>query len=366
MTFLRRFAAPVAGLFLLAFFAGCDSGDSVSDLQSERTTVEFANSGAGAVPEDGEVSFDVVIRNPDGEPVSVEVLYAAQASTANLEAIGGSFGENNVLPVSFGPDAEDGDRQTITLDVSNADITGGALEARFALQRLESSGRAEYGNNREFTLSIGPIPIAEALERGTGSVVTIQGTVTRAFGDYARIQDVSGDVGATGMTIRQTFGDLEEQFSDDIEDGTIREGTELLVTGELSVFNGLFQINNTDLSQYTVLEQGQPVDPIPVTLQQASSGDFLSVLVRIEGLELTSPPNTFSSGTNYDVISTDPDDDTELVLRIQGGGESNVGGAPAPQEEFTFEGVMGVFGSPQVLPILRSDIITDEELDDPD
>src|SRR6056297_2434108 len=84
------------------------------------------------------------------------------------------------------------------------------------------------------TSSVAQVPIYEARQQGDGSDVTVEGTVTRAYGDFVRLQDDSGPTGASALVVRQTGGGLY----DDIQDGTVSRGTELQVSGTLSDFNG--------------------------------------------------------------------------------------------------------------------------------
>ncbi|WP_176521590.1 fasciclin domain-containing protein [Longimonas halophila] len=196
-------------------------------------------------------------------------------------------------------------------------------------------------------------PIADAREQGVGTEVTIEGTVTRAFGDFARIQDDSGDLGASGMVIRQTEGD----FNAEIADGTITEGTTVLVTGTISEFNGLFQINEDDLASYEITGEASVPEPITITLTElANNGlDYESVLVRINGLTLNTEDTEFSNGASYTAVDGDGN---EGVFRVQQEGETQLIGEPVPSGSFDYEGVIGQFqGEPQMIPVEVSDII---------
>lgn len=197
------------------------------------------------------------------------------------------------------------------------------------------------------------ISIAEAREQGVDAEVTIEGTVTRAFGDFVRIQDDSGDLGASGIVIRQPEG----SFNEEIADETITEGTTLRVTGTISEFNGLLQINEDDLASYEVTGEASVPDPLTITLTDlAESGlDYESVLVRIDGLTLNTEDAEFSNGASY--TATDGDGN-EATFRVQQEGETQLGGEPVPSGTFDYEGVIGQFqGEPQMIPVEVSDII---------
>lgn len=371
-----RFRFRLCAIVLLAagavLWAGCDSGGTAG-ADARIPSVQFASGGAGAVPTDTTVNIDVTLSDSVGASVSVEVLYANGASSTNYEDIGGYDSlETTAKTVTFSGDAGPGAQQSVEVGVVEADLSKGSKEAFFALQRLESEGTVEIGTPREFNLNIGAKPIAEARAEGREAIlngnqvtVTIRGTVSRAFGGYARFQDDSGPTGASGMVIRQVGGGLTDQFQQDISDGVIQPGTELLVTGAISQFSGLLQINGDDLSSYSVISQGDPPEPQVVTLSDIASPDgedYMSELIRVEGLSFPEASGNFEGGTTYTVENAEG---TEFMFRIQGSDETNVAGTSIPDGTFTFEGILGQFNvfsgvdadeGYQLLPMRASDI----------
>ncbi|MFO8100372.1 MAG: T9SS type A sorting domain-containing protein [Salinibacter sp.] len=208
------------------------------------------------------------------------------------------------------------------------------------------------------------IPVQQARQQGPDSTVTVEGTVTRAFGAYVRLQDNSGPTGASGLVVRQTSGDLSSDFQQDIEDGTITQGTTLQVTGTLSEFNGLLQINDDDLSDYSVEGQGSLPEVQEVTfaeLQGADGEDYESELIRVEGVAFQDPDTTggtLDSGTDYTV---EDEEGTAFTYRVQQSNETDVIGAPIPADAFNYEGVLGQFNGGsgedegyQLLPVRTS------------
>ena len=209
----------------------------------------------------------------------------------------------------------------------------------------------------DFGLDAAERTIAEARSAPLGTLVTIEGTVTRAFGSYVRLQDDSGPTGASAIVIRQTFGSTSPAFQQAIADGTIRPGTVLRLTGATSAFNGLLQINNSDLASYTVVAQGDPPAPQTVTLTDlATNGaDYESELVTIDGLTFVDPgASTFRNETSYTVQDADG---TTLTFRVQNDDETALGNTSIPVLPFDYEGVVGVFsGDYQLIPIRPSDL----------
>ena len=208
--------------------------------------------------------------------------------------------------------------------------------------------------------------LSEARDEPLGTEVTVEGTVTRTYGAYARIQDESGPTGASAIVIRQTSGPKSTAFQDSIAAGTIQPGTTLEVTGTTSVFNGLVQINNDDLASFTVQGQGTPPDPQSVSLADlAQDGeDYESELLRVEGVRFVSASGTFENGTTYTV---EDGDGQSREFRVQGTSETAIGGAPVPEGVFAFEGVLGQFNGEgaggdepdegyQFIPVRESDL----------
>ena len=201
------------------------------------------------------------------------------------------------------------------------------------------------------------------------ATVTVQGTVTRAFGAFARFQDDSGPTGASGLVIRQTSddtdGDLDDQFRQDIADGNIGPGTVIRVTGAISQFSGLLQFNGDGLQGYEIVEQGNPPQAQTVSVTDLASPDgedYESELLRVEDLSFPQASGSFESGTTYTV--EDADGNT-FAFRVQGDDETNVIGESIPSGTFAFEGVLSQFNvfsgvdtdeGYQLVPVQPSDI----------
>lgn len=202
------------------------------------------------------------------------------------------------------------------------------------------------------------ITINEARQKGIDSTVTVEGTVTRPYDDYVRFQDGSGPTGASGLTVRQTSG----SFHDDVQADTIRQGTQLLVTGTLSEFNGLLQINDGDLDGYTVEGQGALPDPQEVTLAtlRTNGEEYESELVRVTGVDFVGARGAFENDRSYTVTDgsgTATFAEGTLTFRVQPSGETNLAGEPIPAGVFDYTGVVGEFFSQyQLIPVRPADV----------
>jgi hypothetical protein len=246
--FLRPALAPALILLLAFVWMGCDSDDGVVGVDPDATTVEFASGGGTAVPADSITTLNVRINNPAGSAVTVEVLFAEGASSATPDDIGG-LTVDDPISVTFPASASSGDTQSVEIDVSQADITGGAKEARFALQRAQSDSPVRVGNNREFDLSIGFPNIADIRGR-IGGTFTFQAIVTSIRGADTSIQD---DTGGLVVSRNSDFADA------------VSVGDQVIITGTITDFDGLRQVDQPDnLASFDVVSSGNPLPaPLP-------------------------------------------------------------------------------------------------------
>lgn len=185
---------------------------------------------------------------------------------------------------------------------------------------------------------------------GPGFTVTTSGTVARAAGAFTYVQTEDG-----GLTVRQTSG----AFADAVANGTIQAGTQLEVTGTLSEFFGLLQIDGSDLASYDVGATGTAPDPVTVTLSElASNGEaYEGRLVTVRNV--TIDPNgdaTFSARTNYN-ISDASSTSNSVDLRIPSANDTDADGTSIPAGTVDVTGVVSESsGSFQILLIRASDL----------
>lgn len=169
---LRSSRALLLFAIAVAFAAtGCDSGTPPNETDDGGpTTVQFADDALSALEaETPTVELPVEISNPAGREVSAEVLVALGASGEGFSLAdlgitdpdgdrlftdGGDTTAYVLGTVTFPPDAEDGDIQTVP--VSIADSVEEAQESTvFALQSARSDGGSVgIGGARELTLTI--------------------------------------------------------------------------------------------------------------------------------------------------------------------------------------------------------------------
>ena len=339
-------AAPVL-LAALVAVAGCDSVEPPAETGP---VIEFGAASVSAAEGDRQVEIPVTLTNGlSGQSYTVEVLLAAASSSATFGAdvdnFGTAAGPNRVQTVTLtGPT----DTQVVTIDVLDDTDLEAPEAIVFALQRPTG---ATIGATRQLRLEIGTPPIAAVRARPLGTVVTVEGVVTRARGRVSFIQDGTAAIG--------TFAN-GNAYAAAIASGAVAQGDRVQIKGELQEFNSLLQIGS--IESFNVISRGNALPaPQTVTLSQiATSGDALeSELVRVTGLTLTTGDIVFTTNTSYDATAGGTtatlrtSSDSEIVGEVI---QPITGGVPGAYGPFTFTGVLGQFrDTNQLNPIRTSD-----------
>ena len=235
-----------------------------------------------------------------------------------------------------------GDSTEITISpITSAIFTG---NYKFKTQSGASGSYGDVAPIPVITVYGSPIPIAEAkandangVSARLGDLVTLRGivTVSNQFPRPAYMQDNSG-----GMPI------YDSTFANSV---TI--GDEVLVTGEITQYSGLNQIQNS-IVIHSIISTGNTVNPLLVTPSQVNNDgvggieNYEGQLVRINGVTVTelngSPVSNWSGGTsgkNYRLTGVSPTDTVQI--RID---ESvNIVGTVAPSGPFDIICVVSQF-----------------------
>ena len=206
-----------------------------------------------------------------------------------------------------------------------------------------------------------PVPIADVKVNDSqgiallfGELVSIRGIVIVAeqFGSPSYIQDNSGGISIFGP-----------DFSN-----AVQLGDEVLVSGTITQFNGLNQLEFPIL--HSIISSGNTVEPIIAAPSQLSGDgiggveNFEGKLVRVNAVlvtELNGTPVSTWEYKNYLLTGSGPTD----VVQIRIDNNTNIIGAVAPAGRFDVIGVLSQFkpdlpyiGGYQVMPRFLTDIIS--------
>jgi hypothetical protein len=189
----------------------------------------------------------------------------------------------------------------------------------------------------------------------TGTVVTMEGIVTRAMGDFTRIQDATA-----GFTIRSA-GDRDWQ--NDVASGELRDGDRVRVTGQVSQFNQLRQFNQAELQSYERLARDQQLPaPIDVTLADIAEHGrmYQSMLLHVADIEIDTEDTVYAAARTYSIRDASAEFGT-VDLRMGNAQDTFYDGEPVISP-FSFTGVLGQFHSSdpnagfQLMPIREGDL----------
>ncbi|MFN8361840.1 MAG: choice-of-anchor D domain-containing protein [Candidatus Kapaibacterium sp.] len=203
--------------------------------------------------------------------------------------------------------------------------------------------------------TIGVNTIRAARDLPIGTLIIIEGIVTRTLGNYTRIQDATG-----GLTLFQESG----VYYTNVQSGEIAMGDRVRVEGRISEQDYLKVITTRDLVGFIRLARANPL-PASATLtleQIALTGEqYESCMIRVNNLTVNADSDlVFSASKIYQ--NTDTTDKTNtVVIRIGKSGDTRMIGMPIYGKLATFEGVLSqatanfVCGY-QLTPILSTDL----------
>lgn len=244
-------------------------------------------------------------------------------------------------------------------DVTTPIFTG---KYKFLFQSGIDSVLGDVSPSPVLTVYGAPIPISEAkvndvngIGINLGDLVTIRGivTVSNQFGSPSYIQDNSGGISIFGSS-----------FSN-----AVQPGDEVLVSGTITQFNGLNQLEAPTL--HTIISSGNSIEPVLATPSMLSGDGVAGIenyegrLVRINGVlvtELNGNPVSNWAYKNYMLTGSSSSD----TVQIRIDNDTPIIGLVAPAGRFDVVGVVSQFkstlpfiGGYQLMPRITADIISD-------
>ena len=250
-----------------------------------------------------------------------------------------------------------------SITISIADVTTPYFTGNYRFSFLSGTNFTLDAVNPApiFTVYGSPIPIAQAkindadgIAINSGQLVTIRGIVTVGlqFGSPSYLQDNSGGISIFGST-----------FSN-----AVQIGDEVLVTGIITQFNGLNQLESPTL--HSIISSNNSVEPMLATpLQLSGDGiggieNFEGRLVRLNAVLVTELNGSSISNwayKNYRLTGSSANDTVEI--RIDN--NTQMIGMVAPAGVFDVVGVLSQYktatpfiGGYQIMPRTPEDIIS--------
>lgn len=297
-----------------------------------------------------DVSYDAMWIRGQARSTALALQYRVGESGDFVTLSESEYISPDGLSVTTGTEPQDVENITITLpaEAGNQPV----VQLRWVMRDETTSGSRTSLAIDNVSITGGgsgePVmTIAEARAAGAGAFVTVEGVVSRGRGAFTYFQDETA-----GLSIRQTFG----PFHTAVSEGTITTGTRIRVSGTISVFQGLIQINETDLDSFQILQQGVDISPEVITVSDLQGDSHQGRLVQIDGLTVSATGN-WTSATSYNVT----DITGTAILRVPNAADNTIAGNPIPEGTFTYVGAVGHFNpDPQLMAILWTDIIPDD------
>ena len=245
------------------------------------------------------------------------------------------------------------------LDVTTPIFTG---KYKFLFQSGIDSVLGDVSPSPVLTVYGAPIPISEAkvndingIGINLGDLVTIRGivTVSNQFGSPSYIQDNSGGISIFGSS-----------FSN-----AVQPGDEVLVSGTITQFNGLNQLEAPLL--HTIISSGNTIEPVLATPSMLSGDGVAGIenyegrLVRLNGVLVTElNGNQVSNWAYKNYMLTGSSASDTVQIRIDN--DTPIIGLVAPAGRFDVVGVVSQFkstlpfiGGYQLMPRITADIISE-------
>lgn len=268
-------------------------GSAGSTNLNENPTVRFSESGATVSESDGTITIEVVLEDPDGNSVDVDVAFQQNISTAE----GPDFTTSTTQTVSFDSEANDGATQNASFTlVSDSDYEGNE-KAEFILTNISTSGATTISGQTEFALTIEDddtpnVVINEFLADPGGIDIdgngSTNGTSDDEFIEIVNNESISVDI--SGWEVSDNGTDIKYTFS---------EGAILPANAAIVVFS-----NDTDAGEPVGTFGGALVFNSDNVLSLNNSGDT-PTLLDAEGNTIDS--HTFSSSTSGVSAVRDPE-----------------------------------------------------------
>ncbi|MCH2214713.1 MAG: T9SS type A sorting domain-containing protein [Flavobacteriales bacterium] len=329
-----------------------DATDVSNNADATSLGLSFDSGSSNVTESSGTVSFEVQIVNPAMMETTVEV-----AVTGGTAAIGTNynftdptlltFPANSTMSQSFDveivDDADPNDDRTIVLSLQNA-----TNDATFATSELTIN---IDDDDTEITLTDiatvsevdgQGVAINEGLEFTVGAIVL--GVNLRPAGLQFSMVDQTGGMGVFSAA--------------PLDDYVVLEGDSIIMTGTVSQFNGLTQMEPTSI---TLVSQGNTI-PEP-TVVTSLGEDTESQLVKLECVFIVDPSEWTGSGSGFNV--TVSDGANQFDMRIDN--DVDLYTQPAPVGSFELTGIGGQFdfAAPfdegyQLLPRSSADIVAND------
>lgn len=329
-----------------------DAADVVLNPAADAFGLYFTTSTDNVNETDGTVLYDIEISSAQMGETTVEV-----AVVGGTAVNGENFNFTSPTTVTFA----DGDAAAQTISIEIVDDAFTNDNRTIELQLQNATNGAVFGTSMltitilddDTELEITDIAVAAATD-ADGAAINIGNEYTVDAIVYGVNMNASG----LSFTLRDATGGMGVYSGPPLDDYVVTEGDNIQMTGTISQFNGLTQMNPTSI---VLISQGNAIEePIVVTeLSEFSESN----LVTLECVFITEPGEWDNEGSGFTVTISNGTD--EFALRIDN--DVDLYSMPPPEGTFDVTGLGGQFDSSspflegyQLLPRYSADIVSAE------
>lgn len=260
-------------------------------------------------------------------PFQVSADGQSYADQATFVHAAGETSEEFTVYLQFAPETEDG--ATYQREVTHS--SSGANDVSLTVMGTEG------------TVEI--LSIADARTKDLGTVVQVTGVVI----------DEGNNSGNSRVIYDGTAGIVVRSFDAGNESAPLVKGDSVVVSGGLSEYNELLQIEESPIVITLVMQGANLPDPKVVSISEVGE-ELESQLIRLEGVRFDRPGGLFQGGGSAGNFTIE-DGTGSLILRI-GSSAHPLVGTTVPEGTWDVIGFVGQFGSDyQISPRSNDDLI---------
>ncbi len=260
-------------------------------------------------------------------PFQVSADGQSYADQATFVHAAGETSEEFTVYLQFAPETEDG--ASYQREVTHS--SSGANDV--SLNVMGTEGTVEI------------LSIADARTKDLGTVVQVTGVVI----------DEGNNSGNSRVIYDGTAGIVVRSFDAGNESAPLVKGDSVVVSGGLSEYNELLQIEESPIVITLVMQGANLPDPKVVSISDVGE-ELESQLIRLEGIRFDRPGGLFQGGGSAGNFTIE-DGTGSLILRI-GSSAHPLVGTTVPEGTWDVIGFVGQFGSDyQISPRSNDDLI---------
>lgn len=190
------------------------------------------------------------------------------------------------------------------------------------------------------------VTIAQARVQDLSSVVNVTGVIIGGENNSSSSRVLYDET--AGIVIRSPDGEINETSS-------LELGDSVVVSGALTDYNGLLQVNGSPMSVTLISKNAELPDPKELTIDEINES-YESQLVIIKGVTFLEAGSIFEGGGS--VGNFDISDGTGTLIFRLGNANHPLAGATVPSGKYDVTGYISQFGDDyQISPRLSSDLV---------